>query len=412
MSTKLGSKAVGSIVKLNVNGAATEFLVVHQGKPPAEYDDSCNGTWLLMQDIYESRSYSNAYHGNIYMGSSLWEYFDDTFVNLFDSDIRDAIKEVNLPYTEDSSNIDHVDLIAKVFPLSYVEVGFSGDTNAPIEGGVLDYFKNAADSKRIGYLNKSAASWLLRTPWLSTTQFVYIVDASGACSSTGGAISCGVRPALILPSTLSVTDDGAVVLNTAPTVTSTSGASGVNLGTKSAGFNLSYTVADADGDSLTITEKIDGVTKKTFTSTGDTYTFDAVKTANFFKVLNGTHTLTVEANDGSVTTTFTATFTKAVHSATITLNEPLAVAGDITAAVLAVTGSIPDDATYTVEVTNNANDSSPVWQNVTTEVKNGTNILFTNTVCTNGSAFNFRISVSRGASDEGGHISAVSGAFQ
>ncbi len=409
---KLGSKAVGSIVKLNVNGVAKNFIVVHQGKPPAEYDDSCNGTWLLMQDIYESRTYSNAYHGNIYMGSSLWEYYDDTFVNLFDSDIRDAIKEVNLPYTEDSSNIDHVALLAKVFPLSYVEVGFSGDTYAPIEGGVLDYFKNATDAKRIGYLNKSAASWSLRTPWLGSTQYVYVVDSSGAVSSTGCAASCGVRPALVLPSTLSVTDDGAVVLNIAPTITSTSGTSGVNLGTKSAGFNLSYTVSDADGDSLTITEKMDGVTKKTFTSTGGTYTFDAVKTANFFKVLNGTHTLTVEVNDGSEITTFTATFTKSVTSASITLDNALAVAGDITAAVLAVTGSIPDDATYIVEVTNNANDTTPLWQNVTSEVKNGSNIVFTNSVCTNGAAFNFRISVSRGASGEGGHISAVSGAFQ
>ena len=53
--TKLANKEVGSIVKLNVNGAATELLVVHQGLPSAIYDASCNGTWLLMKDIYEKR---------------------------------------------------------------------------------------------------------------------------------------------------------------------------------------------------------------------------------------------------------------------------------------------------------------------------------------------------------------------
>ena len=30
---KLGNKAVGSIVKLNVDGVAKEFIVVHQGLP-------------------------------------------------------------------------------------------------------------------------------------------------------------------------------------------------------------------------------------------------------------------------------------------------------------------------------------------------------------------------------------------
>ena len=102
----------------------------------------------------------------------------------------------------------------------------------------------------------------------------------------------------------------------------------------------------------------------------------------------------------------------AVTEATITLDEPLAVEGDITVAILAVTGDIPVDAEYTVEVTNNAKDSSPVWQDATTEVKNGTNIVFENHANTNGAAFNFRITVKRGSSNTGGHISGVSGAFQ
>ena len=51
----LSTKAVGSTVKLTVNGKAREFIVVHQGKPSSVYDESCNGTWLLMKDIYENR---------------------------------------------------------------------------------------------------------------------------------------------------------------------------------------------------------------------------------------------------------------------------------------------------------------------------------------------------------------------
>ena len=96
----------------------------------------------------------------------------------------------------------------------------------------------------------------------------------------------------------------------------------------------------------------------------------------------------------------------------MTLAEPLTVEGDITVAVLQVTGSIPDDAVFKAEVTNNAKDAAPVWQDATTEVQKGVNIVFENKTATAGAAFNFRVSISRGASGTGGYIEAVSGAFQ
>ena len=156
-----------------------------------------------------------------------------------------------------------------------------------------------------------------------------------------------------------VSDDGTVSTNTAPAIN----ASSTNLGKQNAPFNFAYTVTDADGDTLTVAEKLDS-------------------------------------------TSLNATFTKSVTSASVTLAEPLTVEGDITVAVLQVTGSIPDDAVFKAEVTNNANDPSPVWQDATVEVQKGVNIVFTNSVATNGAAF------SRGASGTGGYIEAVSGAFQ
>lgn len=166
---------------------------------------------------------------------------------------------------------------------------------------------------------------------------------------------------------------------------------------------------------MTVTEKLDGKTTKTRTgvASGTALTFEqTASAAGFQKILNGNHTITVEVSDGKESTSLSATFTKSVTSATVTLTTPLAVDGDITVAVLQVTGSIPDDATFKVEVTNNANDPSPVWQDATVEVKKGVNIVFTNSEATNGAAFNFRVSVSRGASGTGGYIEAISGAFQ
>lgn len=420
----LSTKAVGSTVKLKVNGTAKEFIVAHQGKPSSLYDDSCNGTWLLMKDIYENRVWQS---GNInkYESSDIHTYLNNTFLNLFESNIRDAIKQVKIPYRKNggSGGTDQSGangLSAKIFLLSGYEVGWTTSDYSyfPVDGAKLSYFESgtgtSANNKRIANLNGSAAIWWLRSPGTSITGVVWNVFSSGDCNYGGASCSYGIRPALILPSTLLVSDDGTVSTNTPPTITSTSGASGVNLGSKTAAFSFKYTPNDADGDKLTVTEKLDGVVKKTRTNvtSGTQLTFECASTAaEFQKILNGSHTITIEASDGKASATFMATFTKAVHKATITLKTPLAVSGDITAAVMSVVGQIPVGAVYKVEATNNAKDTSPVWQDVTAEVKSGANIVFTNKTAANGAAFNFRITVERGTS-AGGYISGVSGAFQ
>lgn len=420
----LSTKAVGSTVKLKVNGTAKEFIVVHQGKPSSLYDDSCNGTWLLMKDIYENRVWQS---GNInkYESSDIHTYLNNTFLNLFESNIRDAIKQVKIPYRKNggSGGTDQSGangLSAKIFLLSGYEVGWTTSDYSyfPVDGAKLSYFESgtgtSANNKRIANLNGSAAYWWLRSPYTNNTGSVWFVVSGGVYNVNFASDSDGIRPALILPSTLLVSDDGTVSTNTPPTITSTSGASGVNLGSKTAAFSFKYTPNDADGDKLTVTEKLDGAVKKTRTNvtSGTQLTFECASTAaEFQKILNGTHTITIEVSDGKASATFTATFTKAVHKATITLKTPLAVSGDITAAVMSVVGQIPVGAVYKVEATNNAKDTSPVWQDVTAEVKSGANIVFTNKTAANGAAFNFRITVERGTS-AGGYISGVSGAFQ
>lgn len=420
----LSTKAVGSTVKLKVNGTAKEFIVVHQGKPSSLYDDSCNGTWLLMKDIYENRVWQS---GNInkYESSDIHTYLNNTFLNLFESNIRDAIKQVKIPYRKNggSGGTDQSGangLSAKIFLLSGYEVGWTTSDYSyfPVDGAKLSYFESgtgtSANNKRIANLNGSVAFWWLRSPRTSVTSRVWLVYTNGDYNFSDASFSSGIRPALILPSTLLVSDDGTVSTNTPPTITSTSGASGVNLGSKTAAFSFKYTPNDADGDKLTVTEKLDGAVKKTRTNvtSGTQLTFECASTAaEFQKILNGTHTITIEVSDGKASATFTATFTKAVHKATITLKTPLAVSGDITAAVMSVVGQIPAGAVYKVEATNNAKDTSPVWQDVTAEVKSGANIVFKNKTAVNGAAFNFRITVERGTS-AGGYISGVSGAFQ
>lgn len=417
-NVKLGTKAVGSIVKIKVNGASKDFIVVQQGNPnTSTYDSSCAGTWLLMKDIYTTSTFGN---NNSYKDSSIHTYLNGTFYNLIDSNIRAAIKQVKIPYQNGTGSGGSLatgsnGLSTKVFLLSGYEVGWTTSDNGyfPKDGVRLAYFGNSSsgNSKRIAYNGSSAAIWWLRSPRTNSSSNVWYVGTDGSSNYDWCNYSYGVRPAFILPSTLVVSDDGTVSTNTAPAIN----ASSTNLGKQNAPFNFAYTATDADGDTLTVTEKLDGKTTATRTgiASGTALTFEQVAdAAGFQRVLNGSHTLTVEVSDGKETTSASATFTKTVHAASVTLAEPLAVEGDITVAVLQVTGSIPDDAKFKAEVTNNALDSSPVWQDATTEVKKGVNIVFENKTATNGAAFNFRVSVERGESGEGGYIEAVSGAFQ
>lgn len=420
-SVKLGTKAVGSIVKIKVNGASKDFIVVQHGNPNAStYDSSCDGTWILMQDVYTTSAFSSS--NNSYKNSSIHSYLNGTFFNLIDADIRDAIKQVKIPYQNGTGSGGSLatgasGLSTKVFLLSGYEVGWTTSNNSyfPKDGVRLAYFLDGtgtdAKNKRIAYNGSSAASWWLRSPYAGDTVNVWVVASDSSNNGRNYGNTYGVRPAFILPSTLMVSDDGSVSLNAAPTV-STDGAA---LGEKNAAFVWKYTVADADGNSLTVTEKLDGKTTKTRTgvASGTTLIFEqTANAAGFQKILNGSHAITVDVSDGKETVSAWTAFTKAVHAASVTLTEPLAVDGDITVAVLQVTGSIPDDAAFKVEVTNNAKDTDPVWQDATTEVQKGTNIVFENGTATNGAAFNFRVGVERGASGEGGYIEAVSGAFQ
>lgn len=612
----LSSKAIGSTIKLKVNGSAKDFIVVHQGKPSSVYDDSCNGTWLLMKDIYENRQWHSS-NTNDYANSTIHSYLNSTFLNLFESNIKNAIKQVKLPYRKGSGTSTTVTsgsngLSAKIFLLSATETSFSFSSMPSGEGAELAYFKgcadNSSDSKRVAYLNGSAAGWWLRSPHCYSFSNALYVGSNGGWYGGNCSGSCGIRPALILPSTLLVSDDGTVSTNTAPstpgsisvpssimggtnisiswakssdaesnlagykverstnggsswsqiyqgTATSTTNnvafgttsvmyrvkaydteglesgwrtssqvtvvnnnapsappsiavpndvkggstlviswtaasdsdgnlsgyilerstdggssytqvykgnaltytdtitkgwstvmyrvkaydsynaqsgyttstkrmvdnntaptittSSAANLGTKSSGFTISYSVDDKDaGDTLTVTEKLNGTTKRTYTATRKTTNSFAVTGEYFQKITNGSHTMTVTVTDGKATVTKTFTFTKTVTAASITLAKPMEADAQITLCAITVGGLIPADAVFKVEVTNNGKDSSPVWEDATTEARNGRNHLFTNQTAANGFAFNFRVTAERGASGESGYIASIQGGFQ
>lgn len=207
--TPIGNLTVGTSVKLNVSGNSLEFLVVHQGLPGDSYDESCDGTWLLMKDIYENRAW-NSTTTNTYESSTINAYLNADFCNMFDTAVQNAIKQAKIPYRAGTGS-DGTDksgangLPCKAFLLSAAELDIVG-TNDPVNGSVLAYFADADNKKKIANLDGTAALWWTRTP-SNTTDSTVRVNSSGKRNTTRVTTESGIRPAIILSSDFRVTDD-------------------------------------------------------------------------------------------------------------------------------------------------------------------------------------------------------------
>lgn len=221
--TPLGNLPVGSMVKIAVGGKDYDWLVVHQGKPSSVYDDSCDGTWLLMKDIYTTSTFGS---DNSYKDSSLHISLNGTLFRLIDADIRSAIKQVKIPYTNGKGFGGSVatgsnGLSTKVFLLSGCEVGWWHSDSyyndyyyLNDEGTRLTYFSDggSGNSKRVAYNGSSAAVWWLRSPstYLHSGS-VWVVDSDGSSNKSPPKEACGVRPCMILPQDALVDDTGHII---------------------------------------------------------------------------------------------------------------------------------------------------------------------------------------------------------
>ena len=208
---------------MNVDGVLTEFLVVHQGNPDTTlYDSSCDGTWLLMKDVYTKSAINSASNNyNNYENSTVHNYLNNTFIGLLDSDIQSAIKQVKIPYTYGYHSYSYIKsgsdgLPAKVFLLSAYELGWttSNDSRIPIDGACLEYFENlpATDTMRISYYNGTVSYWWLRSEYTYDGWLLWLVAQDGSCTYANSTTTFGVRPAFILPSEILVDGDFNVII--------------------------------------------------------------------------------------------------------------------------------------------------------------------------------------------------------
>lgn len=214
--TRMSDLEIRKTIKLNLNGTPWDWLVVHQGLPSSIYDASCDGTWLLMKDIYENRARDSS-DSSAYATSTVNTYLNSPFLGLFDSDIQSAIKQVKIPYCigggSSTVNSGASGLPAKIFLLGSYEVGWSTSDSKdfPVDGAKLAYFTSgtgtSANNKRIANFGGSAAIWWLRSSRVGYSEYARCVYSDGSYASRNPSVSIGIRPAIILPSDMLVTDD-------------------------------------------------------------------------------------------------------------------------------------------------------------------------------------------------------------
>lgn len=208
--TPIGNVDVGDIIQLRENLVPVDYIVVHQGLPSSMYDASCNGTWLLRKDIAEKRVWDRG-NSNVLATSDIQAYLNGDWMNRYDPDVVQAIKQVKIPYRQNggSGGTDRSGsngLSCKIFLLSGKEVGWDSSDNRyfPNDGAKLAYFldgtSSSANSKRVAKLNGSATYWWLRSPNTNDTHGVWNVRSDGDYNVWYASNSYGVRPAFTLPS--------------------------------------------------------------------------------------------------------------------------------------------------------------------------------------------------------------------
>lgn len=405
----------GAIVKLTENGSPVEFVVAAH-----DYESALNGsgrTLLVRRRCYAVGSWggSNASYSASTLDAALNETYktrlDPDMLSLAGTTIR-VVSGRKATQGTTAGEYTYTTLQRDVFALSLWELGgHPSDQSLPKEGTTLAIYTQLWDA--LDDSGSSVAYQWLRTRNISTTGSWSTVAYQAAqrypvvaATLTGG----GYRPALTLPETLYVLDDGQLVYDAAPVVSGTDSALGTFAATSP---KVSYSVSDEDDDTVTVKILLDGVQLSSSTATvGKSYTFELTGN-DWLSVLNGVHKLEIVADDGVADDTRTYTFVKNVTEMSVTFATPLKSAAQVTKAIETITGELPTGASVKVEVCNNGFDASPTWEDVTQRVLAAEKFTISNAKKTAAQwGYNLRVTVSRSGASGNCYINSIGGYFE
>lgn len=198
----LSAVTPGTLVKLNENGSPVQFYVAVQN-----YESGLNGsgrTLLVRKDTYDNQVWDSG-NVNAYASSDLDSWFNSTYKNVLDDNIRSLIGNTKIRYTPGNGN-NRVDVLERaVFALSVTELG-QPYSYANTEGSALPI----ASTLRIAYRNGRATTQWTRSPNTGNTNHALQLYSNGNVYNNYCKDSYGSRPAFTLPGALYVWDDGTV----------------------------------------------------------------------------------------------------------------------------------------------------------------------------------------------------------
>ena len=498
----LSSMALNSIVKVAENGVPQEYYVFHHGAfdpievgGAARYVDNCyqetaSGTWLLRKkSITTGRMYEDSRPTNHGYDVSLMDsWLTSNYLPILSTDIKANLINVTIPFTERWADDNwYKSLQRKAFIPSENELRqhWNNDQVKSMSsenfwtraaGGTAGFFDTAGPSGYIGHQFATdnygyrpfivvQSSLFVQTDGQVVSNTAPVISGSNGALGTfgdtpptykytvtdaqGGTVSVtekldsttlrtynvslGNQNTLTIPTatwkplsngshTLTITAkdaQGAISTRTQTFTKSTSAPviSGSNGNLGSFGENIpsyQYTVTDAQGGTINVTEKLDSTTLRTYKVTlgsQNTLTFSADA---WRKVLNGSHMLTITATDSmGLTSTRTQTFTKNVASCTFATTSALPADAMPDRCVVNVQGAFPAGCSLKVEICNNGNDASPTWEDITQNALNNQKYFFTNKTKT-ASAWGVKIraTLSRGTGSGECYISSIGGNYQ
>ena len=205
MRKKLSDYAEGDIIKIPENGTPVEFYVAKH-----DYESGLNGpgrTLVVRKDMYDQRQWHKS-NVNAYASCALDSWFNNTYYNLLDADIKAQIAAVAIPYTPGDGNNTVSTLERAVFALSVTELGWTVSL-ANTEGSALPI----ANILQIAHSSSGGVvtQWT-RSPNTNSTNIAFYLSTNASVYSSSCTYYRAARPAFTLPSTTKFDPDTNVII--------------------------------------------------------------------------------------------------------------------------------------------------------------------------------------------------------
>ena len=186
----------GTLISIPENGSPVLFY-----KAKSDYESDLNGTGrhlMVRKDCYDNRVWDNG-NVNAYASSDLDSWFNSTYKNMLDADIRSLIGTTKIRYTPGNGKWKVSTLERAIFALSLTELGQS-NSDANTEGSALPI----ANTLQVAHLNGRANTQWTRSPSTSNTYDAWWLFTDGNVSFDICNYSYGSRPCFTLPATAMV----------------------------------------------------------------------------------------------------------------------------------------------------------------------------------------------------------------